>query len=216
MEKTNIDQKIIGKENLDISKEKEEQSFDLNDYILQNKIGSGSYGKVYKVKEKKTGLIYAAKIAIEELDENYISDIKTLSREINIISKLNHPSVLRFIGFSPFNFKKKKRPVIITEFASNGSLDHFLSESFAIDTRKLIIIYGISSAMSYLHFHNIIHRDLKSENILLDEFLLPKIADFGLSKVKKESRKQNSQNQIKGTPKYISPEIWEKGEIWKT
>ena len=97
MEKTNIDQKIIGKENLDISKEKEEQSFDLNDYTLQNKIGSGSYGKVYKVKEKKTGLIYAAKIAIEELDENYISDIKTLSREINIISKLNHPSVLRFI-----------------------------------------------------------------------------------------------------------------------
>lgn len=97
-----------------------------------------------------------------------------LSREVNIISKLNHPSILKFICYSPINFKKKNKPVIITEFASNGSLKDLISaEREKInnpnwnDTRKLIVIYGIASAMSYLHSHNILHRDLKQEKMLI-------------------------------------------------
>lgn len=65
------------------------QVCDLNDFILQDYIGSGSFGKVYKVKEKKTGRILAAKISIQALYEDSTEEIQNLSREVNIISKLN-------------------------------------------------------------------------------------------------------------------------------
>ncbi|KAK8897656.1 hypothetical protein M9Y10_015619 [Tritrichomonas musculus] len=203
------------------------QLLSLEDFILQNKIGAGAFGKVYKVKERRTGNIYAAKISIRNIETNS-NDLKLdIFREVNIISKLNHPSVLKFITYSPINFKKKSKPVIITEFASNGSLDDliFLERSGAKaninydDTQKLIIIYGIASGMSYLHSHNIIHRDLKPGNILLDDFLFPKIADFGLSKTTHQNEESLTFNStlgaIKGTPKYISPEIWKKAEYTK-
>lgn len=82
-------------------------------------------------------------------------------------------------------------------------------------TRKLINIYGIASAMLYLHQHNIVHRDLKPGNILMDDFLCPKIADFGLSKVQHSDSSFNTIDStlaIKGTTLYMAPEIWTKIE----
>lgn len=203
----------------------EKKHLSLDDFILQNLIGSGSFGKVHRVKERNTGVIYAAKISYKTLDTNLNSTKLDIYREVDIISKLNHPSVLKFITFSPFNFKKKSKPVIITEFASNGSLEGFLSLQRSgsktvnfDDTNKLIIIFGIASGMSYLHEHDIIHRDLKPDNILLDDFLFPKIADFGLSKISNQNESKSSTTtfgSIKGTPKYMSPEIWRNAEYSK-
>ena len=200
------------------------ESFNLKSFIPQNKIGSGSFGKVYLVKDKNTGQVYASKISIEDIESNTDSKLIDLSREINIISKLNHPSILKFVGFSPTDFKKRPRPVIITEYVSNGTLSdlillersQLISQDIFNDTTKLIIIYGIASGMSYLHSHDIIHRDLKPDNILINDYLLPKIADFGLSKVKNNDNSDlNSTLGIKGTPIYISPEIWRKYEYGK-
>ena len=196
---------------------KSDQSFDLSVFILQELIGQGSFGKVYKVKNRKTGEIFAAKVSINKFND-YSSDIfMNLANEVNIISKLNHPSILKFKGFSLVNFKKKDKPVIITEFALNGSLDNILHQeqnstiSILDDTQKLIIIYGIASAMSYLHSNGIIHRDLKSGSILIDEYLFPKIADFGLSKVH-HLNFESITKSFKGTPIYMSPEIWKNAE----
>ena len=140
----------------------------------------------------------------------------SISREIGIISQLNHPSVLKFITFSPINFKGKPKPVIITEYASNGSssdlLDHDKKNPNNIilnDTRKLIIIYGIASTMPYLHSHDIIHRDLKPRNALINSFLFPKASDFSLSKSGTPNEGTSLINtvkgNIKGTPGYMSP-----------
>lgn len=217
---SNSIQKSRKKGKLDKGQEQENQDIDLNDFILENKIGSGKFGKVYKVKLKRTGQIYAAKISIEIIDEDSQEDLLNLIREVDIISKLNHPLVLKFIYFSPINFKKKNKPVIITEYASKGTLEDLISKErksktneYLNDTLKLIIIYGIASSMSYLHSHNIIHRDLKPENILLDDFLHPKLADFGFSKFT-DSSQENLQSVMgtKGTPIYMSPEIWKKAE----
>ena len=84
------------------------------------------------------------------------------------------------------------------------------------DTKKLINIYDIPSGMAYLHRNNIIHRDLKPDNILIDEYLYPKIADFGLSKnlsdtkifdEEYENNKGPIKSGFKGTFAYCSPEI---------
>lgn len=67
--------------------------------------------------------------------------------------------------------------------------------------------------MSYLHSNNILHSDLTLTNIFIDEFLLPKIVDFGFSTIKQEIDPKSK--EIKGTPMYISPEKWEKTEYIK-
>ncbi|KAK8899348.1 hypothetical protein M9Y10_001662 [Tritrichomonas musculus] len=195
---------------------------DLNSFTLMNRIGLGGFSEVFKVKDNKTGNVLAAKISLKPFIDNNDSEIRNLKREINILAKLNHPSILKFFGFSPFNFHKDEKPTIITEFMPNGSLADIIelerksnSSSFWNETRKLINIYGIASAMAYLHLHKIIHRDLKPANILMDDYLCPKIADFGLSKVdhtNQESMSIQSSIGTKGTPIYIAPEIWEKSE----
>lgn len=189
----------------------------LDQFEKIEKIGMGSFGKVFKVCDKQTGTFYAAKISYRLINDEDDSTLLNLTREVTIISKLNHPSVLRFIFFDKYNFKHEERPVIITEYAHNGSLEDFIglnSQSHLDDTHKLIIIYGIASGMSYLHSYNIIHRDLKPSNILLDESLNPKIADFGLSKIEDQSYK--SVSDLKGTPCYMSPEIFERYEYSKS
>lgn len=204
----------------------DETTLDLNQYNLLKKIGSGAFSEVYKVEEKSSKTIFAAKILLKSLEQEDNTTIIDLRREINIMSKLNHPSILQFIGFSPTNFLNELKPVIITEFMPNDSLQEIInlerksiSASFWNDTRKLINIYGIASAMSYLHAHNIIHRDLKPANILMDSFLCPKIADFGLSKIntieKVDSIIKSADGCIKGTPSYMAPEIWFRVEYSK-
>ena len=195
-------------------------SLDLQKYERQQKIGEGGFGVVYQLREKDEGTLYAAKISKLEIDQSRNDTIIDLSREINIISQLNHPTILSYIGFSPINFKNKQKPVIVTEYASNGSLDKILEKErkgFGIhewdDTKKLINIYGIASGLSYLHRQNIIHRDLKPANILLDDYLYPKIADFGLSKKLTEQdkydkwRKTPKTSGFKGTYSYCAPEV---------
>lgn len=194
----------------------------LSRFNIQNQIGQGSFGKVFEIREKNSKKIYAAKVSIQSLEEIDSNTKKNLSREVNIISKLNHPCVLKFILFSPIDFKKKKKPVIITEYAKNGTLYELLerertsqTEVKFNDTLKIIIIYGIVSAMSYIHSNDIIHCDLKPENILLDDFLHPKIADYGLSIINDTFDSPTNNETIKGTPRYISPEIWKSYQYTK-
>lgn len=133
------------------------------------------------------------------------------------MSLLNYPSVIKFVGYYSTNFDDDPLPTIITELAVNGSLQDIirmesqgLSPSDWNYTKKLINIYGIAAGMSYLHSHNVLHRDLKPENILVDEYLHPKISDFGLSKITdflSTSMNFQSQKGRKGTPAYMASEI---------
>ena len=152
-----------------------ENVLDLRKFTIISRIGSGTFSEVFKIKNNDSNFIYAAKVSLKALEEDSESTLKNLQREVNIISKLNHPSIIKYIGFSPTNFYNEDKPVIITEYMPNGTLHEIISlerksipSSYWNDTRKLINIYGIASAMSYLHSHKIIHRDLKPANILMD------------------------------------------------
>lgn len=197
-----------------------------NDYIdlsrlkIIKKLGEGSYGEVYLVEDVETKEQYAAKKSFIKLDESDkgSDSFLNLFREVKIMSALSHASIIQFAGFSPIDFQKNPNPTIVTEYAPNGTLQDILdlelkslSPEGWTDTRKLICIYGIASGMKYLHNQGIIHRDLKPANILIDQSYNPKISDFGFSKLMDkitESMNMQSKSGIKGTPIYISPEIF--------
>lgn len=107
-----------------------------------------------------------------------------LLQDMNIISSLNHPVLNKLIGFSPFNFKNEAKPVIVTEMLPSKTLQSvFLNRCYKEkfdDTIKLINIFGIASGMKYLHSHDIIHNNLKPENIFLDSSDHPILSDFGI------------------------------------
>lgn len=173
---------------------------DLDQFQASGKIGKGGCGSIIKVQEKQTGQIYAAKIFNKSMSKDIV-------REIEITSKLRHPSVIGFIGLSETDFQGENNPVLIIEYMKNGSLKDLISKKDPrlTDTNKLIILYGIASAMSFLHSKKIIHRDLKTGNILIDDEFYPKVADFGLSKFMKSDTFNNS--EYKGTITYTAPEV---------
>ena len=186
------------------------EQLDLSLFEKKELIGKGSFAKVYKIVENKTAKNYAAKINRKELELENSFHLCSISSEINILSKLNSNSILRFIGYNENDFDKRPRPTIITELVRKGSLDHIieqerngLSDPKWDDTKKLINIYGIAFGMSYLHSLNILHRDLKPANILLNDSLFPKIGDFGLSR---EVVGTLNESEYVGTPVYWSPE----------
>ena len=186
------------------------------------KVGEGQYGEVFKVRDKRNDSLYAAKVNQLLIENCTFAQMKCLSREINILAKLNSPLVVKFIGFNRKNFEGEKRPTIITEFIKNTSLykiielnNRGMKPSEWNDTKLLIVTYGIASGMAHLHSLNILHRDLKPDNIFLDEYLFPKIGDFGFSKEIEDDNKPHTSYDKVGTPAFMAPEIFERFEYSK-
>ena len=124
--------------------------------------------------------------------------------------------MLKFIGYSPIDFKNSPKPVIVTEYSPNGSLYDILqferlnnSIQGWDETKKLINIYGIASGMSYIHSHDILHCCLKPSTIYLNEILFPKIGDFGLSMkfYNPNNLTIQSISGFQGLPIYSAPEV---------
>lgn len=128
---------------------------DLSKFTKKTLIEQGIFSQVFKVIENDTENIYSAKISLTELNETQKRLIMGLKREINVIYRLNRRSVLRFIGYIPYNFQQKSHPVFITEYASNGSLyDIIKSERKFIpptswnDSKKLISVFLTKAAVA--------------------------------------------------------------------
>lgn len=98
--------------------------------------------------------------------------------------------------------KKGTLKGIIKKLKDNKKIDKWN------DTKRLIIIYGIASSMAHLHKHEILHRDLKIENVLIDKSLYPKLTDFGLS-VKISDIDNLKEDGLIGSPRCLAPEIWQ-------
>ena len=180
---------------------------------------------IFEVKNNETNEHFEAKVSTFRITKLSRKEIIHLSREINILSKLIHPSFLKFIGFSPIDFDKHPLPVLVSELPPNKSLEHLLNKERSDDhveewndTKRLICIYGIACGMSFLHLHDILHRNLCPESIFFDEFLFPKIGNFGLlTKIHAiESMTFQSSIGVKGTPSHSSPELLESGEYSKS
>ncbi|EAY13310.1 TKL family protein kinase [Trichomonas vaginalis G3] len=158
-------------------KEFKEWNINPDDFELQKRLGSGTFADVYLGYQKSTGLLVGFKKL--KTQQFKFHDFQMYKREIQIFSSLKHYAILPFVGASiqhPY--------CLVTEFMSNGNLFERLRKATTPfdGTRKTICALGIAEGMAYMHSKNIMHRDLKSLNILLDSDDFPKICDFGMSR----------------------------------
>ncbi|NP_001308151.1 serine/threonine-protein kinase Nek11 isoform 5 [Homo sapiens] len=189
-------------------------------YVLQQKLGSGSFGTVYLVSDKKAKrgeeLKVLKEISVGELNPN---ETVQANLEAQLLSKLDHPAIVKFHA----SFVEQDNFCIITEYCEGRDLDDKIQEykqAGKIFPENQIIEWFIQLLLGvdYMHERRILHRDLKSKNVFLKNNLL-KIGDFGVSRLLMGSC--DLATTLTGTPHYMSPEALKhqgydtKSDIWQ-
>ncbi|KAL3639322.1 hypothetical protein CASFOL_017229 [Castilleja foliolosa] len=165
-------------------------------------LGDGGYGAVYKGK-----LTDGRVVAVKRLYENHSRRVEQFMNEVEILARLRHQNLVSLYGCTS---RYSKELLLVYEYIPNGTLaDHLHgpraepgSLSWAV---RLNIAVEAASALSYLHASAVIHRDVKSSNILLDNNFTVKVADFGLSRLIPVDMTHVSTGP-QGTPGYVDPE----------
>ncbi|XP_075508484.1 G-type lectin S-receptor-like serine/threonine-protein kinase At1g67520 [Primulina tabacum] len=175
-----------------------------DNFSSKNKLGEGGFGPVYKGVTPERH-----HIAVKVLSRSSGQGLLEFKNELILISKLQHINLVKLIGFSIHGDDK----IIVYDYMPNKSLDVFLFDSSKrglLDwLKRFTIIEGIAQGLLYLHKYSrlrIVHRDLKSGNILLDEGMNPKISDFGLARIFKQSTSEANTERRVGTYGYMAPE----------
>lgn len=173
------------------------------------KLGEGGFGDVYKGVLKNGNVVAVKKLAVGS------SRVKTdFETEVRLVSNVHHRNLIRLLGCC----NKGPELLLVYEYMAKGSLDKYLYGEHRGTLnwkQRFAIIYGTARGLAYLHeqYHvTIIHRDIKSSNILLDDDLLPKICDFGLVRLLPEDQTHVS-TRFAGTLGYTAPEYAIHGQL---
>lgn len=174
-----------------------------DDYQLLKVLGKGTFGKVFLGREIPTGELYAIKVLKKSVIIAKDEVTHTLT-ENRVLQRSRHP----FLTHLYHSFQSADRLWFVLEYVNGGELFYHLSK-LRVFTEDRTKFYGaeIISALGYLHESNIVYRDLKLENLLLDKDGHIKIADFGLCK--EEMHYGASTKTFCGTPEYLAPEVLE-------
>ena len=190
----------------------------LDNYDVIKQLGKGGYGKVYQVKNKKSGEIRACK----HLSKLVLKDLEKFEREINILINSDHPNIIKIYEV----FESQRSLYIVMEECKGGEIfdriiEHIESKKMYSEKDAAEMIRQVMSAIEYCHNNGICHRDLKPENLLYlkkgEEKDNPiRVIDFGLSQMFSPQKKLKTKV---GTAYYVSPEILqgdynEKCDIW--
>lgn len=182
-------------------------------YHLGKTIGKGNFAVV----KLATHIITKTKVAIKIIDKTHLDDdnLKKILREIQIMKMLNHPHIIRL-----YQVMETERMIyLVTEYASGGEIfDHLVAHGRMSEKEARHKFRQILGAVMYCHERRVVHRDLKAENLLLDENMNIKIADFGFSNFYEPDKLLSTWC---GSPPYAAPELFEgrqyngpKADIW--
>ncbi|XLU26369.1 hypothetical protein S245_062435, partial [Arachis hypogaea] len=168
-----------------------------------NKLGRGGYGPVYK------GKLQDEVVAVKRLSSISSQGLLEFKNEVVLIAKLQHRNLVRLRGYCI----KGEEKILLYEYMPNKSLDSFIfdpKQSVHLDWQiRFDIILGVARGILYLHQDSrlrVIHRDLKTSNILLDKMMQPKISDFGLARIVGGKETETNTERVVGTYGYMSPE----------
>ena len=180
----------------------------IENYLLQEVVGSGSYGKVYRAKNVKTEQIVAVKVV--KLDK--FKEVPKLHQftmnEINTLSCIENINVIKFLEM----LRTTNNVYLVYEFCNGGTLEDMISKKkFLTEREALVVFQQILNAFKSLIPGNILHRDLKPTNILVHDNII-KVADFGFCKALMGP--QDLTHTMVGSPIYMAPEIL-KGLLFK-
>eukprot|EP00759_Apiculatamorpha_spiralis_P052533 PhF_6_TR5761/c0_g1_i1/m.8496 len=175
-------------------------SINLQSFEVLKTLGKGSYGLVSLVRKKDSGHVYAlkeldkAQIARERLAEHVLS-------ERQILMRVSHPFIVKL----HYTFQTEASLYLVLDYLSGGDLEnHLTKEKTFTESRCKFYVAEISLALSHLHSVNIVYRDLKPENVVVDKEGHVKVADFGLAKTNVSG---TGARTFCGTPEYVAPEI---------
>ena len=173
-------------------------SFSLREVELMRTVGTGTFGRVMSVRNKKTGVNYALKIlAIEDIMR--LKQVEHVKNEKLVLDQIEHPFLITLFWTS----HDIKFLYMLFEYICGGELFTYLRNAGKFSgVQARFFAAEIVSALVYLHHRSIVYRDLKPENILLDLHGHVKITDFGFAKILTDRT-----YTMCGTPEYLAPEI---------
>ncbi|XP_042519494.1 L-type lectin-domain containing receptor kinase IV.2-like [Macadamia integrifolia] len=177
-------------------------------------LGIGGFGKVYK------GILPTSKeVAVKRVSHDSRQGVREFIAEIASIGKLRHRNIVTLLGYC----RRKEELLLVYDFMPNGSLDKFLFDQSTTKAKlswkqRFQIIKGVASALLYLHEEweqVVVHRDVKSSNVMLDKELNGKLGDFGLARLYDRGEDPKSTHVV-GTFGYLAPELSRTGKVSPT
>ncbi|KAM7538506.1 hypothetical protein Aperf_G00000074112 [Anoplocephala perfoliata] len=181
--------------------ERPPKRYSTEDFELLKVLGKGTFGKVVLCKEKESGCFYAMKILKKTvlIEKDEVGHTQT---EHRVLQLNNHP----FMTQLKYSFTTRDHIFFVMEYCNGGELFYHLSREHVFsEARTQFYAAEITSALGYLHSQNIVYRDLKLENLLLDKDGHIKITDFGLCK--EDIGFGSTTKTFCGTPEYLAPEL---------
>uniref|UniRef100_A0A8C3YUH3 non-specific serine/threonine protein kinase n=1 Tax=Catagonus wagneri TaxID=51154 RepID=A0A8C3YUH3_9CETA len=170
-------------------------------YDIERTLGKGNFAVVKLARHRVT----KTQVAIKIIDKTRLdsSNLEKIYREVQIMKLLNHPHIIKLYQV----METKDMLYIVTEFAKNGEMfDYLTSHGHLSESEARKKFWQILSAVEYCHSHHIVHRDLKTENLLLDGNMDIKLADFGFGNFYKSGEPLSTWC---GSPPYAAPEVFE-------
>lgn len=177
-----------------------QNNMQINNFIIDTYLGAGQFGEVWKAVDMQTQQSVAIKFYVS-LDQKGRNEF---FKEYELANSLNHRNLLRVSQIGEYQY----RPYLVMDYCEKGAVSKLVGTLTPNDEEKIWrFICDVSTGLSFLHEHDIVHQDIKPDNILQTDDGVFVIADFGISKnLRSTMRKQSGRNQNAGATAYMGPE----------
>jgi len=172
-------------------------------YRIEELVGRGGMGTVYKATQLSLGRAVALKVLTQDLSED-AQFLERFHREADVLSRLSHPNIVTVIDRGEVD----GRPFLVMEYVEGRSLRDIVRGGRLPPAEALRIVSSVLAALAHAHRNGIVHRDIKPENVLLAKGGIVKVADFGLSRIlgPEEKTRLTRTHLVLGTYEYMAPE----------